>query len=304
MFYQNLLKHLFSNFSPCFSKLCIYFGKSEVQSHILHIKYTDISWRNHDYAKISVSNGPGRKQRNCILLSLFFLTSSKYYNSLCECTYLLQSTILLPHPLHWHHLMDRGDLSSFLLKTSLFQEAFIMLLDILQLPGNVNRKGHRLSLPLDAFLVLLFFIWAVQSTFSTCVYHFAWHHLLAHKFSALCSNLSSSNCIIILLHLRSFLLPKMQQFAEMVHFCEPTINNVIGSWMVFLFHRSALVSIWCRMHFTAKMIVIRLWIMYFPTFLMENVILCFELSRKLGRGMLTACFLPHLLKGLGVIKSL
>lgn len=166
--------------------------------------------------------------------------------------------------------------------TSLSREAFIMLLDVLQLPGNVNRKGHRLSLPPDAFLVLLFFIWAVQLTFSTCVYHFEWHHLLAHNFSALCSNLSSSNCIIILLHLWSFLLPKMQQFAEMVHFCEPTINDVIGSWMVFLFHRSALVSIWYRMHFTAKMIVIWLWIMYLPTFLMGKCYFVLWIAQEVG----------------------
>lgn len=105
---------------------------------------------------------PARKQRQCILQLLLFLTSTKYYNSLCEHTYLLQHTILLQHLLSWHHLMDCGDASSFFLMPGLPGEVLIMLLDILQPPGHVahiNRKGCKLSFPSDAFLGLLLFYW-------------------------------------------------------------------------------------------------------------------------------------------------
>ena len=59
-----------------------------------------------------------------------------YYNGIHDHSYLTRSAILLPHRAPCHHLMDNGDLSSFLLMTGLTRDAFNTLLDIIKPPDH------------------------------------------------------------------------------------------------------------------------------------------------------------------------
>ena len=96
-----------------------------------------------------------------------------YYNGIRECSYLLWAAILFLHLAPWCHLMDHGDLSSFLLMTGLTREMFITLLDIIKPPGHPalpKRKGRKWSLPRDAQLgLLLFYIGSTMAIKNLCL---------------------------------------------------------------------------------------------------------------------------------------
>jgi hypothetical protein len=83
-----------------------------------------------------------------------------HYNRIQERLYLMRSALLLPHIVPWHHLMDHGDLSSFLFMTGLARVAFNTLQDITKPPGHPalgKQKGCKWSLSPDAQLGLLLF---------------------------------------------------------------------------------------------------------------------------------------------------
>jgi hypothetical protein len=102
-------------------------------------------------------DGESDRPLNQILLLILLL---QYYNSICNCHYLLCQAIVVPHESWWRKFYKSADDSSFLHMTGLNHHAFRLLLENLFDKDKIvpqRRRGWPPSLGPDGYLGLLLF---------------------------------------------------------------------------------------------------------------------------------------------------
>jgi hypothetical protein len=112
---------------------------------------------------------------------LLLLGIIPHYNNIQEWSYLTRSAILLLCLTPWHHVMDHGNASSFLLMIGLTRQAFNALLDIIKPLGHpaLPKKGPKWSLPPNAFCCFMLVAPWLSNIYACCLVLLL---LSAHKF--------------------------------------------------------------------------------------------------------------------------
>lgn len=133
-----------------------------------------------------------------------------YYISVQDQINLLREPLLFHHQSPLHHLMDQGDLSSFLLMTGLAWAALNRLNNIISLCGHSPQRTKKpmTELPPDTQLGLL---GSIMSFKHLCLL-FGIKPSGFSAFFAMCSNSWSSDWIVIWLQM--FEKPRVRRFFE------------------------------------------------------------------------------------------
>jgi hypothetical protein len=121
-------------------------------------------------------------QVQTILLIVLLL---HYRNSIRRRSQLLRAAVLDPKNSPWQHLLEKGDLSSFLLLTGLSRQAFYLLLDTIIPPGHHLRQRKRKKEDSGPYLLMgnwdfCSFIWAVLCHTSISALFLELRHLCVH----------------------------------------------------------------------------------------------------------------------------